>query len=100
MSLILQRLKTILAAWTCVFTNLLLLVLVFALPILCEDQEDKHPVNKCKVEPFSVLVYSHAGHWIIHLVADQWLKYQHKKSRLLGHLSFYLETVSICENER
>lgn len=58
-------------------------------------RSDDKPHAQCSLEPFSILVYSHVGHSIIHLIVDQYLKKQHKLNRLNGYLEFYLGTVVI-----
>lgn len=88
------RLSTLPATAVAIMANAIMIVLVFLLPILCEGrQSDTKPLELCQLEPFSILVYTHAAHWVIHLIVDQFLKKEHKKSRLRGYISFYLQTV-------
>ena len=99
-----HRLKTIPMASLGIAINLVMILLVFLVPILCYDHgradddsgHDEANGDKdvtCIAEPFSVLVYTHAFHWVVHLIVDQYLKLQHKKSRLNGYIEFYLKTV-------
>lgn len=104
-----ENLPTIPAAAIGICTNLIMIILVFLLPILCENEHHHGGVYRpsrltkkddgsedwtdlCPLQPFSILVYSHAGHWVVHLVIDQFLKQKHKVSRLKGYIEFYLET--------
>lgn len=66
------------------------IVLVFVLPVLCDKKDDK-----CALNSFSLLIYTHGGHWAFFLVIDQYLHYHHHKSRLCGYLEFYLKTKNI-----
>ena len=43
-------------------SNLIMVIMVFILPVICdgtksEDKDDKPVVDKCLVEPFSLLIY-------------------------------------------
>ena len=49
----------------------------------------------CPVQPFSLLIYSHAAYWLLHLIIDPYLKRQHKSNRMQGYLLFYLDTKNI-----
>ena len=71
-----------------------MVLLVFLLPILCEGHKADSPVgvDLCPLQPFSILVYTHVGHWVVHLIVDQYLKHAHKKSRMDGYIDFYLLT--------
>eukprot|EP00095_Tigriopus_kingsejongensis_P011921 maker-scaffold507_size152468-snap-gene-0.39 protein:Tk11921 transcript:maker-scaffold507_size152468-snap-gene-0.39-mRNA-1 annotation:"upf0504 protein" len=100
------RLATLPATAVAITANVIMIVLVFLLPILCEGGQKPHgsspppgggeqALEVCHLEPFSILVYTHAGHWLIHLVVDQYLKKEHKKSRLRGYIQFYLQTKNI-----
>ena len=46
---------------------------------ICEPSSDSK--KSCLVDPLSSLIYAHAIHWTVHLVADQILKSRHKVSR-------------------
>ncbi len=92
-----------------VLMNVVMIALVFLLPILCDHKKDVPPdgddvvdsgsdtddagVDVCRVSSFSILVYAHCLHWVVHLIVDQRLKWLHKKSRLRGYLEFYIQTV-------
>ena len=67
--------------------------------IISGKQDDKKDVELCRLAPFSILVYSHAIHWVIHLITDQYLKKEHKRNRLNGYIEFYLQTVSQREED-
>ncbi|TRY69233.1 hypothetical protein TCAL_13327 [Tigriopus californicus] len=90
------RLSTLPATAVAIMANAIMIVLVFLLPILCQGRpSDTKPLELCRLEPFSILVYTHAAHWLIHLIVDQFLKKEHKKSRLRGYIAFYLQTKNI-----
>jgi len=63
------------------------IVLVFVLPVLCDKKD-----TQCALNSFSLLIYTHGGHWAFFLVIDQYLHHHHHKSRLNGYLEFYLKT--------
>ena len=82
---------------------------MFVLPIVC-DKPNLPPTPSpfangtdsggfhaedwiCKLEPLSMLLYTHVAHWLVHLFVDQALKRKHKQSRVSGYVTFYLETV-------
>lgn len=84
-----QKLKTLPVAIFQILCNVVMIILVFLMPILCHGDEQS---EICPISPFSILIYSHGLHWTIHLIADQFMKAQHKKNRLNGYLEFYLMT--------
>jgi hypothetical protein len=73
-------------------TNLMMVVMVFIIPMLCNKDKDNH---QCMVEPFSLLIYCHTLYWFCHLVVDQYLKYHHRQGRLRGYLEFYIQTKNL-----
>ena len=68
--------------WSLLFSNLVMVLLVFIVPVFC--QPGNKSSDTCYIDPFSVLIYAHTVYWIIHLVADQYLKHHHRTGRLLG----------------
>ncbi len=101
-----KQLPTVFWASLAIVGNLVMILLVFLLPMFCDkhqrppggdadsDADEFSPVDQCKVSSFSILVYSHCTHWLIHLIVDQRLKWHHKKSRVRGYVQFYIQTVS------
>lgn len=87
------KLPTIPSAVVGIVTSAIMIVLVFLLPILCEATMGRE-ISKCSLNPFSILVYTHIGHWVVHFIIDQYLKKQHKLCRIEGYIEFYLDTVS------
>ena len=99
-----KPLNTVPAVIAPILSNVVMIILVFLLPILCDGKHnsptatlsDKLDIdNLCPMEPFSILVYTHAVHWIIHLISDQFLKQKHRRSRCAGYMNFYLQTVTV-----
>merc|ERR1712179_338200 len=81
-------------------TNLFVILMVFILPVICGIDEDNEGqsgklVSLCKIDPFSILIYSHTFYWVCHLFADQYLKHHHRRARLLGYLEFYIKTKNL-----
>merc|ERR1712179_705056 len=81
-------------------TNLFMILMVFILPVICGIDEDNEGqsgklVSLCKIDPFSILIYSHTFYWVCHLFADQYLKHHHRRARLLGYLEFYIKTKNL-----
>merc|ERR1711862_869512 len=94
------------------FTNLIMVLMVFVLPVICGDGSDSrgnsqestkdeghadHVVERrvCTISPFSILIYCHTIYWFFHLVADQYLKYHHRIGRIMGYLEFYILTKNL-----
>jgi len=83
-----------------ILTNFFVVVMVFTLPVICGIDEDNEgqsgkQQNHCGVDPFSILIYSHSFYWVCHLIGDQYLKYHHRRARLLGYLEFYIKTKNL-----
>ena len=87
-----------------------MIVLIFLLPILCEQKTKPHgllmrifhmenttsssaddPFARCYIDSFSLLIYCHSLYWLAHLIWDQYLKKRHKEHRISGYLDFYLD---------
>jgi len=66
------------------------IIMAFILPELC-DKKGK----ECVLNSFSILIYTHGGHWAGILIIDQVLHIAHHKSRLGGYLEFYTKTKNI-----
>ena len=64
---------TTVPVWFMMVFNVLVIILVFALPIAC-NRKGMTPAEACLLEPFSWLLYFHTLYWLIHLIGDQWLK--------------------------
>jgi len=88
------------SAYGLLLTNFFVILMVFILPVICgidEDNEGQHGklTSLCKIDPFSILIYSHTFYWVCHLFADQYLKHHHRRARLLGYLEFYINTKNL-----
>lgn len=78
------------------FTNLVMILMVFILPVICESHKPKPgEPPQCVVDPFSMLIYTHTLYWFSHLIIDQYLKYHHRRGRLRGYLEFYIQTKNL-----
>merc|ERR1712018_295180 len=91
---------TLPSVYALLVSNLVMVFMVFILPIICDsksDSKDGHPVvgQKCLVEPFSLLIYSHTLYWFSHMIGDQYLKWHHRRGRLRGYLEFYIRTKNL-----
>jgi len=88
------------AVYWLLLTNLFMVLMVFILPVICGIDEDNEGQsgkqhNQCGIDPFSILIYSHSFYWGCHLMGDQYLKYHHRRARLLGYLEFYIKTKNL-----
>jgi len=88
------------AVYCLLLTNLFMVLMVFILPVICGIDEDNegqsgNQTTHCVIDPFSILIYSHTFYWGCHLLADQYLKYHHRRARLLGYLEFYINTKNL-----
>ena len=59
--------RTLPPVYFLVFTNFLMVLMVFILPVICNsgsesDKESKKPAKRCAIEPFSALIYRHVDH--------------------------------------
>jgi len=85
------RLPTLPAAITQIFLCLVQIVLVFLLPALYDrDKSHQHVLGS-----FSLLIYTHTGHWAAFLAIDQFLLKHHHNSRQQGYLDFYVQTKNL-----
>jgi hypothetical protein len=66
-------------------------VLVFLLPALYDQGAADHS----GLGSFSLLIYTHSGHWAAFLAIDQFLLLHHHRSRQQGYLDFYVRTKNI-----
>eukprot|EP00088_Acartia_fossae_P065944 TRINITY_DN8144_c0_g1_i1.p1 TRINITY_DN8144_c0_g1~~TRINITY_DN8144_c0_g1_i1.p1 ORF type:complete len:243 (+),score=34.92 TRINITY_DN8144_c0_g1_i1:40-768(+) len=85
-----NKVGTLPAAILSVCLCLVQITLAFILPELC-DKKGK----ECVLNSFSILIYTHGGHWAGILAVDQFLHLAHHKSRLSGYLEFYTKTKNI-----
>ena len=84
---------TLPSVYLLLITNLIMVVMVFILPMLCDTKPKEE--QKCFVEPFSLLIYSHTLYWFCHMIGDQYLKWHHRRGRLHGYLEFYIWTKNL-----
>jgi len=85
------RLPTLPAAVIQIFLCLAQIVLVFLLPALYDrDKSHQHVLGS-----FSLLIYTHTGHWAAFLAIDQFLLKHHHNSRQQGYLDFYVRTKNL-----
>jgi len=100
--------KTIFPASLSILASFIMICAVFIVPGFCVPKNKfltddvvagqwEHGGDKelCPVQPFSLLIYSHAAYWLLHLIIDPYLKRQHKSNRMQGYLLFYLDTKNI-----
>ena len=100
-----QKISTIPVALLLIIYSLIMMILIFLLPILCEQKTKPHgknttesiddPFAECYVDSFSILIYCHSFYWLSHLIWDQYLKKRHKEHRISGYLDFYLDIKNI-----
>jgi len=88
-----KKISTLPAAVVQIILCVCQIILVFGLPVLCDRENTKD--GQCALNSFSLLIYTHGGHWAFFLVIDQFLHNQHHRSRLNGYLEFYLKTKNI-----
>lgn len=89
-------LPTLPMAFAQILVNVGMILVVFIVPIVCDNHgHNKDDLGVCTIPPFSLLIYSHSIHWVVHLIADQYLKFQHKKSRLNGYTEFYSKVKNV-----
>lgn len=84
---------TLPSVYLLLITNLIMVVMVFILPVICDTKPKEE--QKCFVEPFSLLIYSHTLYWFCHMIGDQYLKWHHRRGRLHGYLEFYIWTKNL-----
>lgn len=80
-----RRIRTTAAIIFQIFLVILLEVGVFVLPIVCD-------ANSLDFNAYDLLLYIHAGFWLIKLSFDRFYQYQHMNSKRHGYLEFYRET--------
>jgi hypothetical protein len=85
-----QKVATLPAAVISVAMCTVQIILAFILPELCDKKG-----RECVLNSFSILIYTHGGHWAGILAIDQFLHLAHHKSRLTGYLEFYSKTKNI-----
>ena len=85
--------STLPSVYLLLITNLIMVVMVFILPVICDTKPKEE--QKCFVEPFSLLIYSHTLYWFCHMIGDQYLKWHHRRGRLHGYLEFYIWTKNL-----
>ncbi|XP_064651129.1 transmembrane protein 192-like [Lineus longissimus] len=64
---------------------LMMEIAVFVVPVICHLSSS----SACIIDDFSILIYVHAGVWIISLAIDRYVRRQHYFSRRNGYLEFY-----------
>lgn len=80
-----RKIKTSAAIIFQIFLIILFEVGVFALPIVCD-------ANSLDFNAYDMLLYIHAGFWLVKFSFDRFYQYQHMKSKRDGYLEFYRET--------